>query len=591
MEWRRAVLSLTSVAALACAAALLLQRHAGDPAADVARGAEDAFARGLHPRELPPGQPALRWTGPRAQFEFRGLPLGPATLEVAVHGNPAPVTVAVDGVVIDTIAPGGPGVTLRVPVRDGRLRVETATAGFFAGGRQLGALLDRVVVRPESRRTTPWVLLVLVLPALCLAAAALAARASPLVASAAGVLGIGACAALLGPAGLLHSPYAGRLGGTIAVVALLAALLALAVQRRFPGAAGAAFLSFLAACLVQGLAATSPAMVVSDAVFHANKLAAVAGGDWFPTSVTQHARPFRFPYGVSFYAALVPLRRAGGDGVALVRAAAALSGVAASFALFLLLVRAGPWRAACAVFLLQLQPALFEPFSYGNLSNVFGQSATVLFFCWWCARAPGGAIAGALLLALAALAHFSSAVVLAVLCVALVALDRAVLRDRTRMLALAAGGLLVAAYYAHFVPLVLAQAPRLLEGGGPGAGPRPGLLATLVVQAARAAWGWGVPALALAIVGLRALPPERVARGVLAFLAAGGVLFLAAAVSPLDVRWVYALTLPVAIAAASGAAQLWAAGGGGRAAATALLAVQAALGLHGVWIALWFRYR
>ena len=44
-------------------------------------------------------------------------------------------------------------------------------------------------------------------------------------------------------------------------------------------------------CLVQGIAATSPVMVVSDAVFHANKLAARgAAGDLFPTSVTPSTR-------------------------------------------------------------------------------------------------------------------------------------------------------------------------------------------------------------------------------------------------------------------------------------------------------------
>ena len=66
-----------------------------------------------------------------------------------------------------------------------------------------------------------------------------------------------------------------------------------------------------AAWLVQGVLATSPVMVVSDVVFHANKLARVAGGDFFPTSVTQHAPPFRFPYGVSFYALLAPARARG----------------------------------------------------------------------------------------------------------------------------------------------------------------------------------------------------------------------------------------------------------------------------------------
>ena len=164
------------------------------------------------------------------------------------------------------------------------------------------------------------------------------------------------------------------------------------MERRRSGAGAWALIAMTAAWLVQGLLATSPVMIVSDAVFHANTLARVAGGDFFPTSVTQHATPFRFPYGVSFYAVLAPLFRAGIDGVALVRVGAAVAGVLASAALFLVLLRAyGAAAAGLAVVLLQTLPATFDvAYSYGNLSNAFGQSATVGFFAWWAGTRAGG---------------------------------------------------------------------------------------------------------------------------------------------------------------------------------------------------------
>ena len=72
----------------------------------------------------------------------------------------------------------------------------------------------------------------------------------------------------------------------------------------------------------------------------------------------------------------------------------------------------GAAAAGLAVVLLQTLPATFDvAYSYGNLSNAFGQSATVGFFAWWAGAAPGGWAAGAFLLAIAALAHFSSLIV------------------------------------------------------------------------------------------------------------------------------------------------------------------------------------
>lgn len=572
----RAVRLPALAAALAAAAlAALVNRAAPAPSADVARGSEDAFAAGLHRREIPPRGRPQRWTTGSARVAFRFLTPDAAAVDVAVRGQRSPVAVAVDGLVVGLLAPGETARSFAVPAGRAVREVELRTVPFEAGGRRLGTLLERVTVRQAPRPWPPWgLVLVLAVPAACAAAGAVLAGWAAWPASAAGLGTAAFAAGLLWPAGVARSPYAATLGGLLAAIALGATAFALAAERRSTGAGRWAFVALGAAATVQLVLGASPLMVVSDAVFHANNLGRVAAGDFFPTSVTQHARPFRFPYGVSFYALLVPLFRAGIDAVALVRWGAALAGLAASAALFALLVPRGPAFAALAVVILQLLPGTFDVLSFGNLSNAFAQAVTVLFFAWWAGRARGTWATGALLFALAATAHLSAFVVLAALAAALAWFRRASLaRDRTRLGALAGGLAAAGAYYASFVPLVASQVGRLGEGGGAGG---EGVLAALVRQAASVLAQWGVPAVLLALWGRP--DPDDLGRDLVAFWAAGGLLALTALVSPLDVRYLYALTAALAVAAATGAMRLYAAGGARRALAAAL---GAALGAHG----------
>jgi hypothetical protein len=382
----RAALAAFAVMLGAAALAAVVARFSPPPAAEVARGGETAFARGLHRREMIPGRGPQRWMGPRTSFFFRDLPEGPADVEVRLRGHRTTVLVAIDGVVVGAIDPGRTTLVAPLPTRQGGDRtVEVSTDGFDAGdGRRLGALLESVTVRakPAARPSLrDWSLFVV--PTALVAASALLAG---LPAAAALVTALEASLAealLLWPQGLVHSPYATRLAILLGAGALVGLLFARWRERSLAGSGSWAFAAFLAALLVQVLAGTSPLMVVSDEVFHANNLGRVARGQWFLTSVTQHARPFHFPYGVSFYAVLVPWLWLGIDAVALVRGAAAVSGLAASLGLFALLAPTGPARAGLAVILLQLLPGAFDPYSFGNLSNVFGQSMTTLFFCWW----------------------------------------------------------------------------------------------------------------------------------------------------------------------------------------------------------------
>lgn len=579
-------------------AAATLVRLGPAPAADVARGSEEAFGEGLHRRELPAGGAPQRWTTERATFAFRDLPRSGVTLTVEIRDARGVVTVSADGVVVGRLEPGTRSAVFSLPPTGRRTReVELWSESFHAGdGRVLGARLGRVAVDAPERSFGPplGILLELLLPGLLAFVAARLCGLGPWWALAVGACLVASAALILWPSGLAHSPYALRLCGLLCAGCVAGLVFARLVGRRHPGAAPAALIALLAGWLVQVVAGTAPLMVVSDAVFHANKLAAVAGGDLFPISVTQHARPFRFPYGVSFYAGLAPLARAGLDTVALVRAGAAASGLAATVGIFLLaLGHAGPRAAALSALLLQVLPGAFDvAYSYGNFSNAFGQAATVLFFCWWAGRAPGRWPAGAALLALAALAHFSSFVFAVALAVALVILDRSPERDRTRLWAAGVGLLAAGAYYAHFGGMMWEQLPRLLEGGGQGRGASRSAWDAARLQVLGAAGQWGLPAIVLAWVG-RPRPREggRHDRALAAYWVAGLALAIPAIVSPLEVRYLYGLTAAVALCAGAGAVRLEAAGGARRLAARALCAAQVALGARAIAEAMVARYR
>jgi hypothetical protein len=283
------------------------------------------------------------------------------------------------------------------------------------------------------------------------------------------------------------------------------------------------------------------------------------------------------------------------DTLPLVRAGAAVAGLAAVAAVFLLaLGPLGRGGAAIAGVLLCALPATFDvAYSYANLSNAFGQDLTVLFFCWWAGRARGGFPTGAALLALAALAHFSSLVFVTVLAVALVVAEvRGGARDRARLWAAAIGLLAAAAYYAHFAGLLWGQLPRLLEGGGQGRGASQGAWDAARLQALGALGQWGVPAMVLAWIGRpRAGDGGRFARDLAAYWIAGLALALPAILSPLEVRYLYGLTAAVALSGASGLVRLESAGGARRLAGRVLLALQVVVGARALAEALFVRYR
>jgi hypothetical protein len=549
--WKAGAAAL-AVAAL-CAAALA--RLSPQPVADVSRGSEDAFVSGLHFREFQPGTRAPhRWTRERALARFRDLPPGPRRLRVEVTGQRSPVAVVADGAIVGTLGPGARVLERELPrSRESGLDVVLRVDPFVPGdGRRLGTSLVRIgVASLEAAGPSARLLLSFALPALAVTAGAIGAGLSPL---AAGALAAGLSilqAALLWPFGLARSPEPVRLAIVLTLAAGVAAIGARLFARRGADAARWAFPALLLAGALHLGVALSPLLVASDVVFHANKLGQVAGGDLFPVSLTQHATPFRFPYGVSFYLLLAPLARAGLDPVALVRWGAGLSALACAAASFSIALRRGPRIAGLATLLLQLVPIGLDVHSFGNLSNVFGQAAGTAFLAWWLgpARHP---LVGAALVLVSCLAHLSSFVVMAAFGLALVVLQaRALASDRARRLALIAGFGAAALYYSGFARLVLEQLPRLAEGGS-GRGTL-GPLDALLAQLAGVRGQWGLPLVVLAVAGAwRGRVEPGLRRALLPFWAAGLLLLGVATFSPLEVRYLYALSPLLALEAAAG---------------------------------------
>jgi len=205
---------------------------------------------------------------------------------------------------------------------------------------------------------------------------------------------------------------------------------------------------------------------------------------------------------------------------------------------------------------------------------------------------------GGLLLATAGISHLSSLIVLSVLVAGLVLARGSKLRgDTPRLFALALGAVLIAGYYSRFAGLVISQLPRLFEGGGQRRAASQGAWDALAyqLQGVPAQFGW--PAMALATVGLFAWwrdgrwRTSGVERELTVSLAAVGLLALPAVVSPLEVRYLYALGLPVAVLAAAGFQKLRDCGRASGLAAWLLCAVQFALAASVIADCVLFRYR
>ncbi|HYU41710.1 MAG TPA: hypothetical protein VEQ84_06140, partial [Vicinamibacteria bacterium] len=208
--------ALAAVIVLSVLAAVGLTRLGPPPAADVARGSEEAFGRGLQRRELPPGAGPQRWTTAHAAFTFRDLRRTSATLTVEIRDARGPVTVVADGVILGRLDPAVRASAFPLAPTGRRTReVELWSEPFRAGdGRLLGALLGRVAIGTAERDSwpPPAILLELLLPALVAFGSSRLAGLRPGSTLAVALVTIALATAALWPSGLAHSPYGPRLG-------------------------------------------------------------------------------------------------------------------------------------------------------------------------------------------------------------------------------------------------------------------------------------------------------------------------------------------------------------------------------------------
>src|SRR5271170_7288626 len=157
-------------------------REAPMPIAAVSRGSEEAFASGLHPRELRPRSAPLRWTSERASFRFLFLPGGKAHLLVRLGQHRTRVLVLADRVAVGALEPRDSVFETDLET-GGRETIELATEGFVAGSRRLGASLDAVSLTFERNRFPPLALLgSFVIPAVVIGLGCLMASSSALLA-------------------------------------------------------------------------------------------------------------------------------------------------------------------------------------------------------------------------------------------------------------------------------------------------------------------------------------------------------------------------------------------------------------------------
>ncbi len=124
-----------------------------------------------------------------------------------------------------------------------------------------------------------------------------------------------------------------------------------------------------------------PLFVSSDAVFQLHRLQEFMGGNWYPTSVTQHLPPFRIPYPISLYLVSAPWVAMGWDGVRVLQVLASLADVGVGLALAFMVGKLfkRPDAAVLVAVLYPMVPVTFLALSAGNLSNLFGVSTAVFF--------------------------------------------------------------------------------------------------------------------------------------------------------------------------------------------------------------------
>lgn len=518
--------------------------------ASLALGTDDAFVvSGLEPRENQIGGGAIRWTRPAADFRFEGLGPGFVDVDLDVRDHRTEVTVTANGAVIGTLKPGERHLSARTRLGGSSLILGIETEGFSASSRTLGTQFVSLEVRPGAStdsgfRGVPsrlW----LAFTAVTLGALAILGSASlPVMLAPFPPLLL--CLLVL-PAGLWRSTWLVECAALLIAATLVSALVSKVAKAPKGRVWGRAWLqvAILLSLTVHGILPPSPLVIQGDAQLHGNKLGEVARGNRFPVSRTDHKPPFEFPYGFSFYEVLSPLVSPELSNVRIVREGAAFFWCLSLLGLALILGRTSAVLAAVSVLLWTFAPVNIRTMGFGNLSNVFAQAIFVLFLVTAVLMPQGLLRATALtvLVTLSATSHLSSFIVLATL------LGVAVLfpsdRRGVAFKPLVAGVLVSAGYYLTFLPMVVAQLPRLLgERGGSAGVFDPWRLPLQILAGA----GW--PLLVLLALSILVSAPRMVLPLGRSLAATGLLLAVVALVSPIEVRYLLAV-MPVMVVVAA----------------------------------------
>jgi len=532
---------------------------------------ESAFVDGFHPRERA-GDTYFRWTRALSTISVENLPSrGEIEVEARLKvirpaGSPLPtLSFSANGATVHR-AIGAPGAVIyhfRFPSTGRTLRLGIESDTFEAsGGRSLGVqALSVRIVPPDNDavwlRPALWLALAVLLVFASLTIAGLGARAACFSSSA---LGVASCL-LVAERGLVFSGY------PLQVALVSGAALALVLVGRValdriglePRDRRAVLVVVALSFLVKLGAMSYPLWLSSDALFQANRSSEYAGGNWYPTSVTQHDDPFRIPYPVSLFVLAEPVARLGVDRVAALEWVVVLFEVLAGGALVWVGLRWFDDRRAgiLSAVLFHVIPIGILSLSAGNFTNIFAVSSLTLGFACvlWTDRGGGKpAVVGASVLSLLSVtAHFGSLIEGAILWPAwAVALwwlvppcrlgsDRGALAKGIAV-SLVVSGL----YYAGYASLVAEQWQRALGGGG-GEGASIGEKLALNTSLLGEQIGWVVLAAAAgsAVTLLRVGWFASALHGtVTVWIAATGMFFLLDMLSSLQIRyWYQALPL------------------------------------------------
>ena len=534
------------------------------------------------------------WTGADVALRLPGLDRGKAwTLDLRVRGGRAvpgdnpDVTIMADGLTLAAQPTSAEFQDIRVtiPARGEQrgLTVGMRVSKTFVPGpsdpRPLGVVLDRLSLSPGG---------IVLVPRDALYAAS---GSSAAIGAAIALLGVTAGSAI-GGAVLLSAgaaaivargfgPFTSYPDTVVALglwiaIALAGASLAARYWRREPLRNTARFAAAFSAgaLFLKLLVLLHPNMPVGDAMFHAHKFQGVLGGNLYFTSIAPGGYSFPYPPGLYVFAApFAGLVRRGAGDIALLRIITCSIDAAAGLLLYFIVVRAWSQRlaAAMAVAIYHLVPLDLMVLTTGNLTNAFAQSAAVGALVLMAAGAGTFAAAGlGIVLAAAYMSHTSTLAILFVTTLATTVLfwwrGGPALKSPAAAIAvatLAAAGLAIVLYYAHFLDTYRVEFARIgheTATAAPAAGGR-----TIADRLRLVPYSLGVylgaPVLLLASLGAVVLSRTR-SRDRLTLTLAGwtmacAVFLVIGVLTPVDMRYYLAAIPAIAIAAGDGAAWAW----------------------------------